>query len=171
VGTVLVADDRHHGHPVVADHPPGVVGLAEEGVEPLEHPLGDRRGLAHPHGRAHHEDVGVEDLLPHFRPGVAVALVGGHARADVEVDHPHGLADLGALLAQGVAELAEQDVGARGLGAGLQGAVECDRSKGHGPCVPRGPGSNHPPRTVAVRTWEDCQASGHSSSGRSYRTT
>jgi hypothetical protein len=89
-----------------------VVRLVQEGVEALEHPLGHRRRLPHPHGCAQHQDVGVEDAPAHVGPRVAVALVGRHPGTDVEVDHAHRLVGLDPLLPERVAQLAEQHIGA-----------------------------------------------------------
>ena len=49
-------------------HPFGIVGLVEEGVQPLQHPLGDATGLAQPDRHPKNEDVYREHACAEIRP-------------------------------------------------------------------------------------------------------
>ncbi len=123
MGAVLVADGHRAPDLAEGDHTVFVVGLRQERVHALQHPTADRGGVAKPHRRPDHDDVGGHDLLADRRPLIARALrfrrhprvdvVGGHA--DVRSGHP--------VARQLLQELVDQQLGA-GLPLGLEGAVE-----------------------------------------------
>ena len=83
--SVFVADHRDDRDFTRGRHPLGIVGLIEEGVHPLQYPLGDAGGLAQPDRPPEDEDVCREDALSQIRPVIPRALVAPNARLDVVI--------------------------------------------------------------------------------------
>ncbi len=112
VGAVLVAGDDDAGDLAEGDRAARVVGLAEPGVHAFKGAQGDAGHLAEPGRGGEDHDVGGLQLLVDGGPFVAVALVAGDARLDVQIDQPDQF-DLGAALLQ----LGDDHLG-QGLGRG-----------------------------------------------------
>lgn len=123
---VLVADDAHESHLPEEDRPPVGIRLAQFGVEALDHPLGQTRGMARPGRRAQHEDVGGEDLLADARPLVAVSHIGLDTRLHIVVCDADRLADH-TMTRQRLHDLIGHEVAARLSRRGLE-----RRDKGNG---------------------------------------
>ena len=89
---VFVADHRDDRDFTRGRHPLCIVGLVEEGVQPLQHPLGDAGGLPKPDRHPENKDVRREDALSQIRPFVPRTFVAADAGFDVVIRHAHDFA-------------------------------------------------------------------------------
>jgi hypothetical protein len=69
-----------------------IVGLVEDGVQPLQHPLGDAGGLPKPDRHAEDKNVRRENALSQIRPFVSRTFVAADAGFDVVIRHAHDFA-------------------------------------------------------------------------------
>ena len=125
---VLVARDDEAGDAVEGNRQAVLVGLGEHRVHALDHALDDAGGLSEPGGCRQHEDLGFEQPRVDVRPLITLALVGGDARQEVQVDRTDRLARR-ACGFECVTQDPRQCLGVRGRGRGLERAVEDQRSK------------------------------------------
>ncbi len=75
VRAVFIADDGGDRDLAVAGHAPLIVGLAQECVHSLQHPLGKARHLPKPYRRAEYQDVSRKDAAAKFGPFVPRPLI------------------------------------------------------------------------------------------------